>query len=227
MKKLYRSRERRIIGGVAGGLADYFDIDGTIMRLAIAFMALVVPNVVLAYILAWIIIPEAPVSVTQPTATQPQAQVETTKPGPLATKDTADEERNLSADKSMPPTAGEILDTQSKSSLEEPEQADYLDGTEQPKQEVQAEKEEPGPQATQGLPVDTGLPESQAEKAQSDRNRQFFGYFLIIMGLLILVRKYVPSFWLNMPFRFLRKWWPVAIIALGLALILSVVRRDS
>ena len=72
MKKLYRSRRYRVIGGVAGGLAEYLDVDITITRLAIAVMALVFPNVVLAYVLAWIIVPEAP---HQPLALrQPQPQ---------------------------------------------------------------------------------------------------------------------------------------------------------
>lgn len=224
MKKLYRSRERRIIGGVAGGLADYFAVDVTIMRLAIALMALIVPNVVLAYILAWIIIPEAPAFVTQPKATEPQAQVETTEPGPSTTTDTADAEKSLPAEKDMPPTAGEILDAASQ---EELNQAACPDGGEPCEQKVQAGKAEPAPEASQRPSVVTNLPESETNSADSDRNRQFFGYFLIIMGALVLVRKYVPSFWLNMPLRFLRKWWPAAIMALGLALILSVVRGDN
>ncbi|KAF0197759.1 MAG: PspC domain-containing protein [bacterium] len=32
-KKLYRSRDKRVIGGVCGGLADYFSLDVTLIRL--------------------------------------------------------------------------------------------------------------------------------------------------------------------------------------------------
>lgn len=57
---LTRSHDR-MIGGVAGGLADYFDIDPTIVRLGIVLGALVSGGVVLVgYIALWIIMPEAP-----------------------------------------------------------------------------------------------------------------------------------------------------------------------
>lgn len=57
-KKLYRSRKNKIIAGVAGGMAEYFDVDPTVARLVwvIAFLS---GGLGLAlYIVAWIIIPE-------------------------------------------------------------------------------------------------------------------------------------------------------------------------
>jgi phage shock protein C len=59
-KKLYRSRRVRIISGVAGGLADYFDIDVSLLRLLIALGTLftgVFPGVIL-YLIAAMVIPE-------------------------------------------------------------------------------------------------------------------------------------------------------------------------
>jgi len=58
-KKLYRSCEDRILGGVAGGLAEYFEIDVTLIRLVIA-LALLSGFGFVAYILAWVVIPENP-----------------------------------------------------------------------------------------------------------------------------------------------------------------------
>lgn len=49
-----------MIGGVCGGIGEYFDIDPTIVRLAWAFMALWVGFGVLAYLIAWIVIPLNP-----------------------------------------------------------------------------------------------------------------------------------------------------------------------
>ncbi len=60
-KRLYRSRESRMIAGVCGGLAEYFDMDPTIVRLILVTAALVGGSGLLAYILAWIIIPERPI----------------------------------------------------------------------------------------------------------------------------------------------------------------------
>lgn len=52
-------RKNGKLSGVAGGLADYFGIDVTIMRLAIVALTLVAgPAVPVAYLVAWIIIPE-------------------------------------------------------------------------------------------------------------------------------------------------------------------------
>lgn len=59
MRRIYRSRQNRILGGVAAGAADYFDIDVTVVRLVMALAAVFVHEVVAAYILAWVIIPEA------------------------------------------------------------------------------------------------------------------------------------------------------------------------
>lgn len=58
MKRLYRSESNRVIGGVAGGLADYFGIDTVITRLI--FVLLLLPGGVpgpLVYIIMWIVVP--------------------------------------------------------------------------------------------------------------------------------------------------------------------------
>lgn len=59
MKKFYRSRDNRIIGGVAGGLAEYFGIDPIIMRLFL-FGLLFSGLFLIAYLAAWIFVPLAP-----------------------------------------------------------------------------------------------------------------------------------------------------------------------
>ncbi|MEJ6952553.1 PspC domain-containing protein [Natronospora cellulosivora (SeqCode)] len=57
-KKLYRSVTDRMLGGVCGGLANYFDIDSTIVRLVFVLLFLGFGSGLLAYIIAWILIPE-------------------------------------------------------------------------------------------------------------------------------------------------------------------------
>jgi phage shock protein C len=59
-KKLMRSRTDRKIGGVCAGLAEYLELDVSLVRILWFFITLacgIVPGLV-AYILAWIIIPE-------------------------------------------------------------------------------------------------------------------------------------------------------------------------
>lgn len=58
-KKLYRSQARRMIGGVCGGLAAYFDLDVSLVRLIFVGLALITALVpmLIFYVIAWIIIP--------------------------------------------------------------------------------------------------------------------------------------------------------------------------
>ena len=60
-KRLYRSKKDRKIAGVCGGIAEYFDIDSTIVRIIALVLILVgIAPAVLAYLLLWIVVPENP-----------------------------------------------------------------------------------------------------------------------------------------------------------------------
>ncbi len=61
MKQLRRSRRNRMIGGVCGGLAEYFDMDPTLVRLLYvvgSIISVAFPGT-LVYIILWIVMPEA------------------------------------------------------------------------------------------------------------------------------------------------------------------------
>ena len=57
-KKLYRNTENKMLAGVCSGIADYFDIDPTRVRLGWVLFSLLGGSGLLAYIIAAIIIPE-------------------------------------------------------------------------------------------------------------------------------------------------------------------------
>lgn len=59
-RRLYRSHKDKIIGGVAGGLGEYFEIDPVIVRIIFVAVAVAGGWGILAYILCWIIIPVNP-----------------------------------------------------------------------------------------------------------------------------------------------------------------------
>ena len=59
-RKLYRSRTDRSIAGICGGLADFFHVDATVMRLLMLFLIIFGGLSIWAYIILWIIIPEQP-----------------------------------------------------------------------------------------------------------------------------------------------------------------------
>jgi len=59
-KTLYRSRENAMIGGVCAGLAEYFNIDISLVRLATVILIFPGGLSIWAYIIAWIIVPHKP-----------------------------------------------------------------------------------------------------------------------------------------------------------------------
>lgn len=60
-KKLYKSNQNKMIDGVCGGIAEYFGIDPTVVRLIWVLFSLMGGCGILAYIIAAIIIPRNPV----------------------------------------------------------------------------------------------------------------------------------------------------------------------
>lgn len=61
IKRLYRSGGERVIGGVCGGIGEYFNVDPTIIRiLYVLFTLLSFGTGVLLYLILWFIIPRNP-----------------------------------------------------------------------------------------------------------------------------------------------------------------------
>ena len=58
MKKLYKSNSQKMIAGVCGGIAEYLNLDPTLVRLIFVAISLLGGSGLLAYILAAIIMPE-------------------------------------------------------------------------------------------------------------------------------------------------------------------------
>jgi phage shock protein C len=59
-KRLYRSRKNRMIGGVCGGIAEYFGIDPTLVRVLCVLVTVPPGPGLLVYLACWVIIPEQP-----------------------------------------------------------------------------------------------------------------------------------------------------------------------
>ena len=78
-KRLMRSSVDSKIAGVCGGIAEYMDVDSTVVRLVwvlVSFFSGIIPGLI-AYLVAWLVMPQAPVPVpatvivTPPPATAP------------------------------------------------------------------------------------------------------------------------------------------------------------
>ena len=57
-KRICRSKTQKMLGGVCGGIGEYFNIDPTIIRLIWGFSTLIWGAGLWAYIIAWVVIPE-------------------------------------------------------------------------------------------------------------------------------------------------------------------------
>jgi phage shock protein PspC (stress-responsive transcriptional regulator) len=59
-KKLYKSTQDKKLCGVCGGIAEYLDVDSTLIRLALVAFVLLGGSGILAYIVAAIVMPDDP-----------------------------------------------------------------------------------------------------------------------------------------------------------------------
>jgi phage shock protein C len=59
-KRLMRSRSEKIIGGVCGGIAEYFDVDPVLVRVVLVVVALMGGTGVLLYLILWAVLPLTP-----------------------------------------------------------------------------------------------------------------------------------------------------------------------
>jgi phage shock protein C len=61
-KKLYRSRHERMIGGLAGGIGEYFGVDPVVVRVALLLLAVFTAFVpmMIGYVLMLMIVPQEP-----------------------------------------------------------------------------------------------------------------------------------------------------------------------
>jgi phage shock protein C len=68
-KRLMRSSSDKMIAGVCAGLADYFDLDPTIVRVVWVLALFFAGTGLLVYIILWIVLPVAPSAVLPTSAT--------------------------------------------------------------------------------------------------------------------------------------------------------------
>ncbi|MDP2859096.1 MAG: PspC domain-containing protein [Bacillota bacterium] len=104
MKRLYKSRKERVIWGVAGGMAEYFEVDPTLVRLAWVLVAFSGVGV-LAYIVASLVIPEAPY---------------TTAPGPHTAREGGEAPAEGQGTAPAAPTEGAVLEWPKDEHRDEP-----------------------------------------------------------------------------------------------------------
>ena len=59
IKRVYRSKKNKMLAGVCGGIAEYFEIDPVLVRLLLVLLAFVGFLGIIIYLVAWLMIPES------------------------------------------------------------------------------------------------------------------------------------------------------------------------
>lgn len=90
MKRLYKSKRNKVIDGVCGGIAEYFDVDPVLVRIIFVFFAFFGGSGVIAYLIGMMIMPRTPLvkhQETKPPSTEKQPEETQTQPQPNTSGD--------------------------------------------------------------------------------------------------------------------------------------------
>jgi len=106
-KRLYRSTTDRKIAGVAGGLAEYFNMDPLLVRLIFIILTIAYGTSVIIYLILWIVTPEKPYDLTKPFNEQNMENPQPPKEEPKYS--TNDTKKENSAPASSPKKKGSLI----------------------------------------------------------------------------------------------------------------------
>jgi len=60
IRRVYRSKKNKMLAGVCGGIAEYFEVDPVLVRLLLVLLVLMGFAGIILYLIAWLIMPENP-----------------------------------------------------------------------------------------------------------------------------------------------------------------------
>jgi phage shock protein PspC (stress-responsive transcriptional regulator) len=198
--RLYRSRDDRVISGVAGGLAEQMDVDPSIIRVVWVILAFLSGGILaFVYLVMMIVVPEAPFDhrrARRPDDVDPWTTPAATGVRPAApVSDVA---------------AAEGDDTARFGTLDSP-----ATGTTRP--EPSGPDTWTAPDGHRVARADWDEP-PRRERGGGDRSGGLIlGLILILIGAYFLLRQFVPQIDLGLV-------WPVLVVIVGVVLVLGAIR---
>ena len=210
-KTLYRSTSNRMISGICGGLAEYFDVDPSVLRIAmVAFTVITLPVfgpfVFLAYLVCIFIIPRNPVPASAAAAGAPPGSGQ------------ADQAvRKVQADLA---TLGD--EAVRKVLADEKVLADQVDQEKQVDQVDKVDKVDEKDQADQAGKTDQAKQAGKGYRGTTQNNSMVWGILLILLAVMVLTYSYTPEFG---RFSFILPMVP--IVAIGAAVFILIVFRGQ
>ncbi len=216
-RRLYLSKENRMIAGVAGGIGEFFDVDPTIVR--ILFLLLLLPGGagLIVYIGALIVIPEPPKEKVS-TASKGRAQGQDRQEGEVTEKEQEAIEELKAAAKDLADAGGEVAENAAqrvRTSIQKLSQTKETEDLDDGGAGTDEEAEGRG----QGREIevrssDGPQEETTAGRDSDDRSNKIIGLILVAVGIFFLSRHMVPWFaWSSV--------WPVILIIAGAVILLK------
>ena len=207
-KTLYRSTSNRMISGICGGLAEYFDVDTSVLRIAmVAFTVITLPVfgpfVFLAYLVCIFIIPRNPVPASAAAAGAPPGSGQADRAV-----------RKVQAD--LATQGDEAVRKVLADQVDQEKQVDQADQTEQANQVDQAD------QAGQTEQADQAKQAGKGYRNTTQNNSMVWGILLILLAVMVLTYSYTPEFG---RFSFILPMVP--IVAIGAAVFILIVFRGQ
>jgi phage shock protein C len=207
-RRLYRSRTDSVLGGVAGGVAEYLDVDPSIVRIVWAILAIVTGGIFLVlYIVMWIVVPEGTPGPYMP---GPGAQPGWTPPsgGPPVPPPVAPVV-------GAPPAEVEAVAAPAEGEAAAPADAAVAAAPVPPAAVPPAEPGDVPPAPAAWTP-----PTHEHRHRRRGNAGLIFGIILVALGIWFLIDEYVPAFRSDL-------FWPIGLVVLGVILLVVSMRRPT
>jgi phage shock protein C len=193
--RLYRSRDDRMLAGVAGGLAEMWDADPSLVRIVWALLVIFTGGIaLLVYIVMAIVVPEEDGTFVVPPPTSAAGSAAARTEGSTA----------AATEASTAAATGGFAAASNEGPMPLGEVAQSADPAQSAREaRAQARAARRAARAERGGGTSAGL---------------IIGGFLVLLGLFFLLRQFIPQFDFDW-------FWPLALVGLGVVLIVTAVGR--
>jgi len=226
-KRLFRSRTNRMLGGVSGGLAEYFNTDVTVIRLLWVVVTLFYGSGVLAYLIAWLVIPQR--SEGEERAAESKDGQNTNGTGAFYTQDTWDDrpiggEQDLHVRNTRETSAHDVqkigvkkepdngMNTAQEAGKHKACESD-INKDENKDKNIKTNVSGKNKDNQFKINENTVQKDSRFERSMVNDNSRVVGIILVVVGTLFLLREFVP--WFNFG-----NLWPLILVAVGVFMLI-------
>ena len=205
--RLYRSRDDRVISGVAGGLAERLDVDPSIVRVAWVILAVLSGGLLaLVYLVMMVVVPEAPFDAPgRSGGVDPWSTPAATGVRPAVAPD--------------PTGASDQPVTHDPAAATDPEQTAPFTATGAPAASTRDQGTWLPPDGRSVPHSDPGAWAAPRERRNERGGGLVLGFILILVGAYFLIREYVPQVDLDAT-------WPVLVVGAGVVLVVFALLPD-